>query len=1302
MSNFAKEIIPVNLEDEMKQSYLDYAMSVIVGRALPDVRDGLKPVHRRVLYAMSELGNDFNKPYKKSARVVGDCFVKGVLVHTEQGLQTIETLEIGQNVLLPNGTLSAITQTFCNPPSEVIDIKLSNGYTFTVTKGQLFRVLNDDLTIGWEKAEDLQDKLVLATNPRSFGETLTTDDDDKIALTYSVGLLIAEGYLADRDKSKRVGISMVDKEPLDYLSDYCISKGIKANWTSRPPQKPHHQAQHCVRFTGLDEAYQACEDTSAHKKVPTWILENRDYYAPFLAGFIDGDGFIRKENREVIFTSTSGQLLTEMQAMLADSGIHCYISNEDFSDKTYGDGCLTRYNLSVTGENATRFCALIKDYLKIPYKKIRAIDVADWGGRNLHTFPEFIPSQAIFTELSKHHLGGGWYQDSNGQKFRAGIKYPTGAKIRYSSDLIEKDISYRQLEEWGILEKLARLDSPLVDKLKTLINTYSVLRVEQVIDNNVLQETYDIQIADESHEFLVQGCAVHNCIGKYHPHGDTAVYDTMVRMAQPFSLRYMLIDGQGNFGSVDGDSPAAMRYTEVRMAKIAHELLADLDKETVDFTPNYDESESEPSVLPTRIPTLLINGSSGIAVGMATNIPPHNLGEVVSACLAMIDNPDIDVLELMTHIPGPDFPTAGFINGAAGIYNAYTTGRGKIYLRARCHFEEFGDNGRQAIITTELPYQVNKARLLEKIAELVKESKLEGISGLRDESDKDGMRMVIELKRGETPEVVLNNLYKQTQFQTVFGLNMVALLDGRPHCMNLHEIISAFINHRREIVTRRTIYLLRKARERAHILEGLAIALTNINAMIDLIKTSGNPAEAKAALLAQTWAAGLVSELLERADSARSRPDDLSLEFGIVDGAYRLTETQAQAILDLRLHRLTGLEQDKIISEYQQLLEQIDFYLAILGNDVRLMEVIREELVAIKDQYSDPRRTEIMQDHSDLSLEDLITEEDRIVTLSHEGYVKAQPLDDYKAQRRGGRGKSATKTKELDYVNKLIVASTHDTILCFSSRGKVYWLKVYQLPLASRGSRGKPFVNLLPLEDGEKINAILPIREYTEDKFIFMATASGTVKKTPLPEFERQRSSGKIAIDLREDDTLVGVAVTDGQQNVLLFSSTGKAVCFNETDVRSMSRTSIGVRGMRLKEGQKVISLIIASEGMVLNITENGYGKRTKLEEFTCHNRGGQGMIAIKTSERNGEVVGAVLVNDNDEIMLITDGGTLVRTRVDGISIVGRNTQGVTIIRLDKKEKVIGVDRIEGLAGEEEDDSEGVDDETSVDTQADD
>jgi DNA gyrase subunit A len=776
---------------------------------------------------------------------------------------------------------------------------------------------------------------------------------------------------------------------------------------------------------------------------------------------------------------------------------------------------------------------------------------------------------------------------------------------------------------------------------------------------------------------------VGDVIGKYHPHGDTAVYDTMVRMAQPFSMRHMLIDGQGNFGSVDGDSPAAMRYTEVRMAKISHEMLSDLDKETVDFTPNYDESESEPSVLPTRIPTLLINGSSGIAVGMATNIPPHNLNEVISVCLALIDEPNSTIDDLMEHIKGPDFPTAAFINGAAGIRHAYETGRGKIYLRARCEIENIGDSSRQAIIVTELPYQVNKARLLEKIAELVKEGKIEGISGLRDESDKDGMRMVIELKRGEVGEVVLNNLYKQTQFQTVFGINMVAILDGRPYCLNLLEILGAFINHRREIVTRRTVYLLRKARERAHILEGLAIALANINAMIDMIKAAKTPAEAKEGLLATLWNVGLVLSLIERTNAGDSRPDNLPTIYGLSGETYRLSEAQAQAILELRLHRLTGLEQDKIVGEYTQLLEQIAFYLHILGNDVRLMEVIREELVAIRDQYSEPRRTVIIENRDDLTDEDLITEEDMVVTVSHEGYVKAQPLSDYQAQHRGGRGKSATQTKEEDFVDQLVIASTHDTILCFSSCGKVYAMKVYQLPVGSRAARGKPFVNLFPLEEGEKINAFLPTRDYDENKFIFMATSAGTVKKTPLPEFASIRVSGKIAIDLREDDTLIGVAITDGEQNIMMFSSDGKAIRFNEGDVRSMGRTATGVRGFRLNENEKVISLIVASEGAVLTVTENGYGKRTEVEKFRHQGRGGSGTIAMQTSERNGNVVGALLVNDNDELMIITDGGTLVRTRVAEISVVGRNAQGVRVIRLDEGEKVVGVDRIAGLETEE-------------------
>jgi len=770
---------------------------------------------------------------------------------------------------------------------------------------------------------------------------------------------------------------------------------------------------------------------------------------------------------------------------------------------------------------------------------------------------------------------------------------------------------------------------------------------------------------------------VGDVIGKYHPHGDTAVYDTIVRMAQPFSLRYMLVDGQGNFGSIDGDSAAAMRYTEVRMARIAHELLADIDKETVDFIPNYDESETEPEVLPARLPNLLINGSAGIAVGMATNIPPHNLTEVTNACLALIDNPTIDIAGLMQYIPGPDFPTAGIINGAAGIYEAYHTGRGRIYVRARVEMEEM-ESGRQRIVVTELPYQVNKARLIEKIAELVKEKKIEGISqdGLRDESDKDGMRLVIELKRGEVPEVLLNNLYKQTQMQSVFGINMVALLDGQPKLLNLKQMLEAFIRHRREVVTRRTIFELRKARERAHVLEGLAVALANIDPIIELIKAAPNPAEAKAGLLSRTWDPGVVTDMLARAGAEASRPDGLGKEFGFIEGQYRLSEAQAQAILELRLHRLTGLEQDKIINEYRELLDTIADLLEILGSHERLMQVIRDELLAIREQYGDERRTEILSTKLDLTLEDLISEEDVVVTLSHEGYAKAQPLSDYRAQKRGGRGKSATATKDEDFIDKMFVANTHDTILCFSSRGRVYWLKVYELPQAGRAARGKPIVNLLPLEENERINAILPVREFEADRYVFMATANGTVKKTPLVDFSRPRASGIIALDLVEGDQLVGVAVTDGKRDIMLFSSAGKVIRFNEENVRAMGRVSRGVRGIRLGEGQNVISLIVADEGYVLTATENGYGKRTPIDGYPVYGRGGQGVIAIQSSERNGAVVGAVLVSEEEEIMLITDGGTLVRTRVAEVSSMGRNTQGVRLINLTKDEKLIGLERI--------------------------
>ena len=783
---------------------------------------------------------------------------------------------------------------------------------------------------------------------------------------------------------------------------------------------------------------------------------------------------------------------------------------------------------------------------------------------------------------------------------------------------------------------------------------------------------------------------VGDVIGKYHPHGDTAVYDTIVRMAQPFSLRYMLVDGQGNFGSVDGDAPAAMRYTEVRMSRIAHELLADLDKETVDFVPNYDESEHEPSVMPTKLPNLLVNGSSGIAVGMATNIPPHNLREVIDACVAYIADENISIADLMQHIPGPDFPTAGIINGARGIHEAYRTGRGRIHVRARTEVEEL-PNGRQRIVVTELPYQVNKARLLEKIAELVKEKKIEGISELRDESDKDGMRMVIELRRGEVAEVILNNLYQHTQIQTVFGINMVALVDGQPRLLDLKQVIVCFIRHRREIVTRRTVYDLRKARERAHVLEGLAVALANIDEVIELIKKSAGPAEAKTGLMSRMWKPGVVSEMLARAGATASRPEELGGEFGLQEEGYRLSEAQAQAILELRLQRLTGLEQDKIVGEYRDLLDKIDNLLRILSSPEQLMEVIRTELLEIREQYGDERRTEIISTHQDLSLEDLISQEDVVVTLSHAGYAKSQPLSSYTAQRRGGKGKAAASVREEDFIDKLFVANTHDTILCFSSFGKAYWLKVYELPQAGRTARGKPIVNLLPLQEGERITAVLPVTEFSEDKYIFMATSSGTVKKTPLSDFSRPRSNGIIAVELRDDDHLVDVAVTDGSRDVMLFTNAGKAIRFAEEDVRPMGRTACGVRGIRLADQQRVIALIIVEQGDIMTATENGYGKRTDIEDYPVHGRGGQGVIAIQVNERNGNVVSAVQVEAQNEVMMISNAGTLVRIRVHEISSMGRNTQGVRLISLGEDEALVGVERIVNLDEEVSEDAEDAD-----------
>jgi len=772
---------------------------------------------------------------------------------------------------------------------------------------------------------------------------------------------------------------------------------------------------------------------------------------------------------------------------------------------------------------------------------------------------------------------------------------------------------------------------------------------------------------------------VGDVLGKYHPHGDTATYDALVRMAQPFSLRYMLIDGQGNFGSVDGDPPAAYRYTECRMSQIAGALLEDIDKETVDFVPNYDNKEQEPTVLPSRIPNLLVNGSSGIAVGMATNIPPHNLREVINGCLALIDDPDITVDDLMEHIPGPDFPTAAMISGARGIREGYRTGRGRVVLRARSHVEIEKGGTRESIVVTEIPYQVNKARMLQRIAELVKEKKIEGIAEMRDESDKDGMRVVFDLKRGEIADVVLNNLYQHSQLQAVFGINMVALVDGQPRTLNLKQLLEYFLRHRREVVTRRTLFELRKARERAHILEGQAVALANIDEVIALIRAAASPAEAKVGLMARAWDPGAVTAMLERTGAKDTRPDDLPPGLGLLEDGYRLSEAQAQAILDLRLQKLTGLEQDKILAEFEEILLDIARLLNILSGTDQLMKVIREELEKVRDQYADARRSEIVTDHMDLTLEDLIAPEDVVVTLSHGGYVKAQPLNEYQAQRRGGKGKAAASTKDEDFIDKLFVANSHDTVLCFSSRGRVYWLKVYELPQAGRTARGRPMVNLLPLEEGERINAVLPVRAYEEGLFVFMATRNGVVKKTPLTEFSRPLSRGIIAMHLAEDDHLIGVDLTDGHQELMLFTSAGKAVRFREAEVRPTGRDTQGVRGVTLEPGQRVISLVVAGPGTVLTVTENGFGKRTPVEEFPTKGRGGKGVLSISCSERNGEQVGAVLVNPDDEIMLITEGGTLVRTAVSGISVLGRNTQGVKLISLAEGERLSSIERIVGM-----------------------
>jgi DNA gyrase subunit A len=1369
MADFAKEILPVNLEDEMKQSYLDYAMSVIVGRALPDVRDGLKPVHRRVLYAMSELGNDWNKPYKKSARVVGDVIgrfhphgdaaVYDTIVRLAQPFSMRYMLVDGQGnfgcftgdtkLKLLDGTERSFAELAELPPDEIFYVySVNQEGRIVVGKGKHARITRHN-------AQLLE---------------LTLDNGATIRCTPDHRFMLRDGsYKEAKD------LTPADSLMPGYFDTVPVKKGLNDYLRVLQPTTGSYEFVHHIADAFNAQQGTVPEFSGAfvrhHKNFNRWdnrptnierldFLEHlhlhaerieelwqdntfRDLQKQGVQQYYDKHPEVREQrrqrfaaqNRDPVFRKENGQRVSKQlqRYYLQNPGLRTQVAERMkvlWADPDYR----TRMSAALSGLEKRPLSPEIRARIsKIISEKSRAM----WADDSKRAAITEAICRALAAEQVRAKISENAKRNWQDPAYRA--RYPADHFARMSHKLWEdpttrefhrnKIAEQRRLESFCCAQRqgvqrsnLQRMlqDPDMMLELST--KSAEVLRErwkESSYRTWVMRQKIAAYVSELLTRFspaeLTPSLYEANRKQNWIPRIDKALkyfnsFDELVEAGRSYNHRlislkwlaetadtyditveehhnFLLAAGVFVHNSVDGDAPAAMRYTEVRMARIAHELLADLDKETVDFVPNYDGAEQEPVVFPTRIPHLLINGSEGIAVGMATKIPPHNLGEVIDACIALLDNPDISLSELITHLPGPDFPTGGIINGADGIREAYQTGRGRIYVRARTRIETDESRGKQAIIVTELPFQVNKARLVEKIAELVKEKKLEGITELRDESDKDGMRIYIELRRGESTEVLLNNLFQHTQLQSVFGINMVALVDNQPRLLNLKQILEAFIRHRREVVTRRTLFELRKARERAHVLEGLAVALANIDAMITVIKASPAPAEARTALLERVWEPGIVTEMLAKTGVELSQPVELEAGLGLTDAGYRLSSAQAQAILELRLNRLTGLEQDKIISEYKALLEKIQDLLAILTLPDRLMQVIRMELSEVRSQYHDARRTEIVPAQQELTIADLITEEDMVVTLSHAGYIKSQPLALYRAQRRGGRGKTATSFKEEDFIDKLFVASTHDTLLCFTNRGKVYWKKVYELPEASRTARGRPIVNLLPLEESERINAVLPVREFSEDHYLFFATAGGTVKKTPLSEFSRPRPSGIIAIDLREGDLLVNVAITDGRRDIMLISNAGKAVRFGETEVRTMGRTACGVRGMRLGEGQAVIDLIVVAEGNVLTVTENGYGKRTAIQEYPVRGRGGQGVICIQTSQRNGAVVGAVQVNEQDEIMLITNGGTLVRTRVAEIPVLSRNTQGVKLISVQGQEKLIDVEKIESMGEEYEADT---------------
>jgi len=1289
------KIVLQPLEGEMKKSYIDYAMSVIVSRALPDARDGLKPVHRRILYSMYDMSLNHNKAHKKSARVVGECFVAGTRVLTERGLIPIEQVQRGEKVYTQNG-MSHVTELYEMPERQLLRVNIQNGLGFNCTPSQPFKVLTQDLRYEWKEAKDLLegDQLVMRLEfpelpkvklPIWQGKEMYLDED----IAYLIGQFLSDGWF-ETDNFRLCFFSACEEVMLKVSG--CLDRvfGYKANVEMNSKDFFHADSNQTVEITyqvrvnrrelnnylssalGIDPSWKA-----PTKRIPDAFFRSpRSVLAALISGMVDGDGSVHNERNSVHYGTISPQMADDLQLVLQHLGIlsHRYLQKPSDEYRTINDSIITSRHQFYAIEIRGRFAKVLAGMLDLgnDSKRSRLERISQ---ANVDAAPDDrIPflGKVVFQELSDHHLGGGWYEDMDGHKFRSGICYPDGTKIRYSSDLKERPLGRTQLKDWGIQDKLVRIQSKLCPFIDEVVDDHlhfvQVTKVAEAPAN----KTYDLQVAG-AHEFIANGVLVHNCLGKYHPHGDTAVYDSMVRLAQDFSLRYTLVDGQGNFGSVDGDEAAAMRYTECRMQERAEDMLADLDKETVEWGDNFDASLKEPLVIPSKLPNLLINGSSGIAVGMATNMPPHNLSEVADAIVYLVDNPQAEILDLMQFIKGPDFPTGGTIYGLTGIMEAYQTGRGKLKVRAKTHFEEL--EHRKRIIVDEIPYQVNKATLIENIAELVKDKRIEGITDLRDESDRDGMRIVIDMRKDIMEEILLNQLFSHTQMEITFGVINLALVNNQPRVLTLKEEIQIFIQHRHEIIVRRTQFDLAQARKRDHILQGLVKAIGALDETLHIIRSAQSPEEARNGLIAR----------------------------------FELDEEQAKAILDMRLQKLTGLELEAIQAEFLEIEKLIRDLEDILANEPRILGIIKSETLEMKKKYGDERRTEIVAHALDMDIEDLIPNEEMVLMITQDGYIKRMPLDTYKQQRRGGIGLMGMETKEEDIVTDLFVSMTHDQVLFFTDLGRMYTLKAWQVPVGSRQSKGKPIVNLLPkLEEGEKVVATRTVTGLRGERYLVFATRKGIIKKTALEAYANVRSRGLIAVGLEEGDHLVEVKIVEEGQEVILATRKGLACRFDQDQVRSMGRPAHGVIGIRPEEDDEVVSMaIVTSDSRLLTVTENGYGKisvvgkkdaEDERDTYRKTHRGSKGVITIRTEGRNGDVVTVLEVEEDDELILASVNGMVQRIRVADIRVMGRATQGVTVMNLREGDKVIAVARLAGRKEEQAVEEVEVHGDSSLDT----